>query len=122
MINLELAKKLHDLGVEAEYHDGNYIYRKFRHGYRLHLIADWTEERVWDDDLPAPRLDQMLKEIEKSGFYWEIQNSKFSLFIVIYRIEPWVKRKLFYSEENNVEDAVAKALLWILEEGLSLNE
>jgi hypothetical protein len=124
-MKLETAQKLKDAGLPWE--PQVYDYFKSNHGienvdsltlfngeityvnhwnwrgdkYRLHGL-------VW-----LPRLDQLLAEIEKRGYWWRLDKisakDAYNFFLYV----PGGSR---YWESNFPEEAAAQALLWILEQ------
>ena len=120
MISLETAKKLRDAGLEWKPQEGDYI--RYFDG---NLISILTCGDVAFEDLKdcifAPRLDQLLSEIEKRGYWWEIGHRIVDVG-KIHKYKIWVSKK----HQNNAnrslmsdspEEAAAQALLWILKEG-----
>ena len=69
MISLELAKKLKDAGLEWEPKEGDYILYPDGELTSILTCGDVAFEDL-EGCVFAPRLDQMLSEIEKRG--WEI--------------------------------------------------
>lgn len=124
MISIETAKALSEAGLEPTYHDGDYVYRQYNHrGYRLHLIADWTMDEPCYKDLPAPRLDQILTEIEKRGWHYRIDSwtnpvieMRYSCTTQKYHNETIygeiIDRKKYYSDTP--DNASAQALIGLL--------
>ena len=79
MISLETARKLKDAGLKWEPQSGDWFYNN--HGYVIDTTLDLLNEvTVLIDSFArsyanrtvvfAPRLDQMLVEIEKRGWTW----------------------------------------------------
>lgn len=121
--SLELSKKLKNAGLRWEPKEGDlfYPYSPFlrRHEKRLAVcpfkeIISINVEADEKDDIFAPRLDQLLAEIEKRGYRWDIGNLEDKPCIGLF---DWETREyvmgLFYGETPT--DAAGEALLWILE-------
>ena len=83
---------------------------------RLDETKDFIEEGVW---IFAPRLDQLLAEIEKCRYIWAIDVSATNGDTVTgYAVD--ITRDLSYADEEEFrastpENAAASALLWIPE-------
>lgn len=115
-ISLEKARALRDAGLQWEpkpgdcYFDGTEIevipFPDIEDDYE-YVIA------IMDSHAWLPRLDQLLAEIEKRGYYPALYcfgNGK-------YEIEFTTG---LYFRGDTPEDAAADALLWILREGMAL--
>ena len=113
MLDLETCKKLKEAGIEPQYQRGDWIYRKYKHGYKPHLFDDWTDDHTRDDDLWAMSLDQMLAEIKKRGYCWQLAPGESDYCIAIMTIpeKPYSRQEIY---SDSPEEAVASALLWIL--------
>ena len=137
MISLELAEKLKNAGLIWKPQKGDNVFLK-------NLINEWKTEQIvsrvfphtvqmngwgqlhtrqFKDCLFRPRLDQLLAEIERQG-YWYKQGNAIPIPSCPYKYycEIWQTNKsgeeLCYHEfaENSPEEAVGQALLWILEQ------
>lgn len=95
MLSIETAKKLKDAGLVWNPDIGDIFF----------IEEEW---------LFAPRLDQLLAEIEKRGYGWKLE--KFHAYnlrrMQIYKINDL----LGCFEADSPEEAAAQALLWILEQ------
>lgn len=111
MISLELAKKLKEAGLEWEPQRGDWYY--FGDDGELHLLRVATPRPVPEVVYFAPRLDQLLAEIEGRGYGWKLE--KFHAYnlrrMQIYKINDL----LGCFEADSPEEAAAEALLWIYE-------
>ena len=82
----------------------------------LDETRDFIEEGFW---ILAPRLDQLLAEIEKRGFIWALDvsatngNKVIGYAMNIATSLDWEDEEEFRSDSPT--DAAASALLWILE-------
>jgi hypothetical protein len=123
IISLELAKKLKDAGLTWEPQYGDFYYMRFGDG-TLNTGEVEVFKKGFDctpfpeEDIFAPRLDQLLAEIEKYGINWEL----FKTWEGSYCCELYVGSKnyneLVYTEAyENMEKTAGQALLWILERG-----
>lgn len=123
MISLELAKKLKEAGLEWEPQIGDMFYFKTFKDWGIDAInsedvnnnldetRDFIEEGFW---ILAPRLDQLLAEIERRGYWWSIENglAEYLCFFVKQDGKKFIKQSFW---ANSPEEATAQALLWILE-------
>jgi len=140
MISLELAKKLKEAGLEWEPQIGDMFYFKTFKDWgidaiysedvdnNLDEIRDFIEEGFW---ILAPRLDQLLAEIEKRGYSWEMrtvidesQSVRFNAKNIAYWIHVWKTGHIEWEDGfkrafTSPSNAAASALLWILEGGTS---
>ena len=119
MISFKLAKELKDAGL-IWYRGEIDIYY-----WRGNIMSVWNSTEPEDkEDVWAPRLDQLLEHIEWRGYTWEVGvcyrcNSLKSLqkqyyCKLVYIFDNVCYKQYFYG--NTPEDAVAKALLWILQQ------
>ena len=80
---------------------------------------EWKPKEVPEGIYFAPRLDQMLAEIEKRGYEYSLNTStvgnKEYFILVSKRNYGFLINEAFRS--NAPEEAAAQALLWILKEG-----
>jgi hypothetical protein len=136
LINRELAEKLKDAGLEWEPEFGDFAIsetcnsqgiainiNKYNKSYLLNLLFDggFMTENTFNC-LWLPRLDQLLAEIGRHGYKWDIGDlggfgehaDHVCIGLFNGETREYVKGQ-FYAD--NPEDAAAKALLWILEEG-----
>ena len=124
MLSLETAKNLKIAGLEWAYEYGfpkDCVYYKGK----LHEVdgpgadntfrlAPWGNYVKQDYIAFAPRLDQLLAEIEKREYAWEMMRGV---------IEVWHRylsrgHKKFVTETT--DEAAAQALLWIIEQEASV--
>lgn len=114
MISLETARKLKDAGLEWRPQRGDWYYSGSNIEVNIYVRPN---EKVPESIYYAPRLDQLLAEIEKRGYRWD-------LFITAY---GWYKlllatpKKLYFDIDkfdggSLPDEAAASALLWILED------
>ena len=116
MITIETAKKLKDEGLKWEPKVGDYYY--YDSNYQMiksEREAEWIEEDICNG-IPgyyfAPKLDQLLMEIEKQG--WQIELVKLARWkMTIWRVASG--RSWLFTGET-FEEATADALLWLLEQ------
>lgn len=124
MLSLELAKRLKELGLRWEPQEGDFLYyHTYGEESKLGVIndSDMGENREESLDniytgewIFAPRLDQLLAEIEKRGYAWKLE--KFHAYN-LRRMEIYkVNDLLGCFEDNSPEEAAAQALIWILEQ------
>lgn len=124
VVSLATAKKLEEAGVECCYQDGSLVYRRYRHGHKLHLIADWTEDGPWDDDLPVPRLEELLIGIDQENWQYAIYNEfdfetkKLDYKIKLAKRGPEKYNPILRDTENtflheSLIEAVAASLIWV---------
>ena len=139
MISLEIAKKLKEAGLKWEPKAGDWFYRK--DGVRGFVtdanMGDWwavfppdgkevafcIEEA--DRFIFAPRLDQLLAEIDTRGYCFEISNMAISSSKpreTLYSCKVFPKKRAgvdddddFVAYDETLINAAASALLWILE-------
>lgn len=130
MIGLELAKKLKEAGLEWEPQIGDMFYFKTFKDWGIDAInsedvnnnldetRDFIEEGFW---ILAPRLDQLLAEIEKRGFIWALDvsatngNKVIGYAMNIATSLDWEEEEEFRSDFP--EEAATEALLWICDRG-----
>lgn len=120
MLSIEMAKKLKEAGLVWNPDIGDIFFYDEGHWDSLSLndvingefkgeILDYIEEE-W---LFAPRLDQLLAEIEKRGWKHELySHPEFGKYHCV--IQKGGIRRLF--DANSPEEAAAQSLLWILEQ------
>lgn len=119
MLSLELVKRLKELGLEWEPQRGDWYYN--HHGYvsgtttTLDLLNEVTVliQSISRDYANrtvhfAPRLDQLLAEIEKRGYKWGL------LYEGQISVSKGTNYKTF--DADSPEEAAAAALIWILEQ------
>jgi len=125
MLNLELARKLKEVGLkwEPKFGDHYIIPAVFEEG--LHEVMDTKQvmsyhknPKEWEESINdfvfAPRLDQLLAEIEKRGYFMDLLGP--------YNTGEWriilggsVSDPHFYADTP--EEAAAAALIWICLKG-----
>ena len=140
MISLEKAKKLKEAGLGWEPQIGDMFYWQNGKDWgiirlpsedannNLDEIRDYIDEGFW---IFAPRLDQLLAEIEKRGYSWEMrtvidesQSVRFNAKNIAYWIHVWKTGHIEWEDGfkrafTSPSNAAAEALLWILEGGTS---
>ena len=126
MISLETAKKLKKAGLkwEPETCDTYYWPRKFNNpvvimhdGFELLKKEQTTKGITW-----APRLSQLLAEIEKRGYtlhllhqHWGEKDKVGYRECLLYKDgKPQFERDDIFNSSQTWEGAAAQALLWIL--------
>ena len=117
MLSLELAKRLKELGLEWEPQRGDQ-YRELLYKRLTQIYdADPKNEYRIKDSVWLPRLDQLLAEIEKRGYAWELsvdEADKPPYAICFFSTPREIGQKWFTADSP--EEAAAKALIWILEQ------
>jgi len=122
MISLELAKKLKNAGLRWVPKRGDWCYFEDV-GLIQPLLVTSYKAKHWlndeDDIIWLPRLDQLLAEIEKRGYYPHIAKMPTGECISSpYRVD---ENGYYYEvvaaerKADTPEDAAGQALLWILE-------
>lgn len=119
MLSLDTAQKLKDVGLEWIPKYGDMCYQKYNEGLKsehIKLIAV-VENSLTCSEIFAPRLDQLLAEIEKRGYGWDLtpvnRNSDHTRY-TDYLLRIGNKNKYFHYASP--EEAAAQALLWIMEQ------
>ncbi len=136
MTSLEMAKKLKEAGLEWEPQIGDIFYWHNGKDWgidaltsedannNLDEIRDYIDEGFW---IFAPRLDQLLGEIEKRGYSWEMrtvidesQSVRFNAKNIAYWIHVWKTGHIEWEDGfkrafTSPSNAAASALLWIYE-------
>ena len=127
MISLVTAQKLKDAGLEWIPKYGDMCYQKYNEGLKsehIKLIAV-VENSLTCSEIFAPRIDQLLAEIEERSWYYRIDSwtnpvveMRYSCTAQKYHNESIygeiIKTKQFYADSP--EEAAAQALLWIMEQ------
>lgn len=119
MISLETARKLKEAGLQWEPQMGDFLYYFTVLGttvtWRISVISEDDNEDsnivIYIDDgdwIFAPRLDQLLAEIEKRGWKWSIVPSRNRYCLIFTTVKQFVA--------DSPDEAAALALLWILEQ------
>lgn len=124
MISLEIAKKLKKAGLQWEPKYGDFYYdinlnRDLVNGGMVGATKIMSGCYIY-----APRLDQLLAEIEERGYAYELrividQSSGtariLGYWICVWKIgsEQWKSKARFH--KRTPEDAAGCALLWILQ-------
>lgn len=116
MISIETAKALKGLEWKPKMGDWYYFGDSAEN---QSLVINPSEKEVPEGIYFAPRLDQLLAEIEKRGYIWAVDvlayNEKIQGNAVsVSKSFEWENEKEFRA--NTPEEAVAQALLWILKE------
>ena len=136
MISLELSKKLKAARLVWEPQIGDMFYWHNGKDWeidaltsedvndRLEETNDFIDKGAW---LLAPRLDQLLAEIEKWGYSWEMrtvidesQSVRFNAKNIAYWIHVWKTGHIEWEDGfkrafTSPANAAAEALLWIYE-------
>lgn len=118
MISLETAKKLKEAGLQWEHKNGDWFYWRESLGvYTLSMDTLWVEKN--NEVVFAPRLDQMLAEIDKLGYAYRVTGKwgKEPYKITVIKEKPLLD---FNSWGYSPEEATAQALIWILEQEVTL--
>ena len=123
MISLEIAKKLKDSGLkwEPKFGDHYIIPAVFEVG--LHEVMDTRQimsyhknPKEWEESnrgfVFAPRLDQLLAEIERLGWKYELRNDEAGIDYVCFVFSEGYNE---YAHASTPTNAAASALLWIYE-------
>jgi len=108
-LSLETAKKLKEAGLQWEPRDGDWYYTETG---KRECIPRVKYHKIYDRYIFAPRLDQLLAEIEKRGYAYnfiKIPNEKKS-YCSIYGSNHLSGERF----DGIGEEAAAQALLWIL--------
>jgi len=139
VISLEKAKKLKEAGLEWEPKQGDFYWfvtpdesrigfvqnNRGAEGFKAHV--DRCRGIVWCTYVFAPRLDQLLAEIEKWGYSWEMrtvidesQSVRFNAKNIAYWIHVWKTGHIEWEDGfkrafTSPSNAAASALLWIYE-------
>lgn len=125
MLILETAKKLKAAGLKWEPQRGDWYYN--HHGYvsgtttTLDLLNEVTVliQSISRDYANrtvhfAPRLDQLLAEIERRGYTWSLELTDEGKYVInIFKGAQGVCCKI----ADSPEEAAAEALLWICDRG-----
>lgn len=134
MISLEIAKKLKEAGLEWEPKQGDFYWFVTPDESRIGFVQNNRGAEGFKAHVDrcrgivctyvfAPRLDQLLAEIEKRGFIWALDvsatngNKVIGYAMNIATSLDWEDEEEFRSDSP--EEAAASALLWILEGGTS---
>ena len=123
MISLELAKKLKEAGLEWEPKLGDHYIIPAVFEVGLHEVMDTKQimsyhknPKEWEESIRgfvfAPRLDQLLAEIERLGWKYELRNDEAGIDYVCFVFSEGYNE---YAHANTPTNAAAEALLWILE-------
>lgn len=116
MLSLETAKSLKEAGLKWEPKMGDLFVADYQNGLgptpvdvvKTNNFGDPGPEHIW-----LPHLDQMLAEMEKRGYNWILEKTKFGLYLCS------VQGPLYSIHQYNCpEEAAAQALLWILKADL----
>ena len=142
MISLEKAKKLKEAGLGWEPQIGDMFY--WQNGKDWGIVIDVSGGDWWavfppdgkevafcieeaDGFVSARRLDQLLEEIEKRGYSWEMrtvidesQSVRFNAKNIAYWIHVWKTGHIEWEDGfkrtfTSPSNAAASALLWIYE-------
>ena len=119
MISFEKAKALKKCEcVQWEPKEGDCYY--LPKGDGPYLLVGETLEGVGKECIAAhgtfaPRLDQLLAEIERRGWWWDLECVTSYYICVLYKNLPGGHMHPDF-EADTPEDAAADALLWILKE------
>ena len=115
MFSLEMAKVLKDAGLEWEPKTGDLV--AYDNGLRVTkpmLIEENDFEKLNPDSIWLPHLEQLLTEIDKRGYSWELSLDDVDVPpYAICLVMPTRNRKWFTADTP--KETVAQALLWVLE-------
>jgi hypothetical protein len=129
MISLETAKALKDAGLKWKPQEGDYCYYDdklelqlgecLKATRKLHNLTAKQPEYKELAPIFAPSLSQLLQEIEKRGYLWDMSNLGGEFNVMLWDVrngkEIEEDEKESYNDcETIVEEAAAQALLWIL--------
>ena len=136
MISLEKAKKLKEAGLTWEPQEGDLVCHSEAEDY-FYITTDDMEDYVqatridkeyaYSIAIFLPRLDQLLAEIEKRGYSWEMrtvidesQSVRFNAKNIAYWIHVWKTGHIEWEDGfkrafTSPSNAAASALLWIYE-------
>ena len=123
MISLETAKKLKEAGLEWEPKFGDYykIPVVFEDGMTevmdiKQVMSYHKNPEEWEESINSfvfiPRLDQLLAEIERLGWKYELRNDEAGIDYVCFVFSEGYNE---YAHANTPTNAAAEALLWIYE-------
>jgi hypothetical protein len=126
MLSLEISKALKEAGLPWEYQLGDRFWSLYNIGtirrvWKQNMVCDLDMFEECDEDIFAPRLDQLLAEGDKAGFVIEIQTICFGEDLRRSHhatVKKWDLKCLElchttgFSEDR--EEAAAQALLWII--------
>lgn len=128
MLSLDTANKLKEAGLPWELKEGDFVYY---HTYgkeevALGVISDSDMGERKEESLDniytgewiiAPRLDQLLAEIEGRGYIWKLRNrSDNHYFIELLRHNGKGFVQCYHEETDSPDEAAAAARIWILEQ------
>ena len=114
MIGLETAQKLKDAGLMWEPKEKDEMFDVYGNMSMLYWPQHWQDVDVTKNNIWLPSLSQLLAEIETRGYGWRLQ-----IFSGYYlrRIEIYIYNDYMGCfEADTTEEAVAQALIWILEQ------
>lgn len=131
MISFGLAIKLKKADLNWEPEDGDIYY--FKHKNKVGVWCDGCHHERWTDDemaqskdfVFAPSLSQLLAEIEKKAYWWELIDARklwpngdgYHISIFDWKHETMVGNLVYGSKyDPTPEEAAGQALLWILEQ------
>ena len=131
MLSLETAKKLKEAGLEWEPKEGDFIYYPSycaETEFALGVLGDNDMGKCKEETLDyvytgewiiAPRLDQLLAEIEGQEYSYTIRyrllkHDRLSDGYEFTLIRPMFAKN--FKSEESPEEAAAAALIWILEQ------
>jgi hypothetical protein len=129
MISLSTAQKLKVVGPKWEPREGDFFYnlRDELVTWDMSVVFALAMTGMAKDEKAekftfAPRLDQLLSEIERQDYWWQLDWLVLDLdgvkkydMQVSKRHDTSIQDRAFRSSDSP-EDAVAAALLWILEQ------
>jgi len=123
MISYDKAKRLKELGLEwnpkrGDWHKADYwptpilfVINTLRlDNKEIEYVIENIKNR--DDEVWLPRLDQMLDEIEKQGYWW-LLSKNYCIVGKGEKIGDIVPGQRF--DGDSPENTIADALIWILE-------
>lgn len=120
MISLEKARVLKEAGLVWGWKEGDFFIISWDSIGEIHCC--WSgysgNYHGHKDDIWLPRLDQLLAELEKRGYRWDIGNleGKYLIGLFDWESREYIKGQ-FYADTP--EEAAAEALIWILKQEVS---
>lgn len=119
MIKLKTAQELKNAGLEWNMELGDFLYYEADGNWKLSIIdlgdihdsmgaaQECCEDGQW---IFVPRLDQLLAEIERRGYWWNLLKQDNGYLVVVGN----ERHTEGFAPADTPEEAAAQALLWIL--------
>lgn len=114
MITYETAKALREAGLKWKPEIGDWFYMPKGEGPLLYWNPETDKELMVLYSVFAPRLDQLLAEIEKRGYDYDLSSPFHDEPYNCFLWHNGAKKK--GKDNNSPEEAAAKALLWVLKQ------